>query len=115
MVDRTKLGKLATFNLQYTDEDLRGTPFYSKRDTITAKQLSNKPTYRCMGLLKKVGDNNFVLEIDDFLYWVQLPIDDYDEQFQAVKNFRRSYGHFKAMRYLLTVKNAVELYMNTHD
>ena len=109
------MGKLATFNFPYT-EHLRGTVFYEKRETISQKTLSNVPAYRALKLLKKIAEANDVFEFDDYLYWVQMPINDEDEQFDQVKRFKRRYGHdFKFCRYLLTVKNSIDLYISTHQ
>lgn len=112
-MDKAKMGKLATFNLPYDEDDLRGTPFYSKRDTITKEQLTIKPCYRALKLLKNIAEKNDVEDFRDFWLWVQMPISAYDEQFDQVKKFRRIYGKFKANRYLLTVKNAIDLYIQT--
>ena len=110
-MDKAKMGKLATFNFPLDEDDMRGTPFYSKRATITKEQLSLKPCYRCLKLLKNIAEKNNVEDFRDFWLWVQMPMSSYDEQFEQVKRFRRKYGKFKASRYLLTVKNAIDLYI----
>ncbi|EKZ0201738.1 hypothetical protein QPI79_002237 [Enterococcus faecalis] len=113
-MNKTKFEQFGAFELEFDEKDLKGTPFYVKRNSITSKQLRMKPVYRTFKLLRRIAKKHDVIEYLDFEHWVQMPIDDYDEQFDFVKRFRNSYGKFKACRYLLTVENAVKLYIETH-
>lgn len=112
-MNKMKMGKLGTFNLPYTDEDLRGTVFYSKRATLTQKQLSDKPLYRTFKLLEKISANNGVEDYEEFYDWACKPFSEYDRTLKPVKSFIKRYGDFEARRYLLSVKNAVDLYIVT--
>lgn len=115
IMDKSKLGRLANMSFEITHDELRGTPFYVKRKTITNQQLSNKPAYRAFKLMRRLAINHEIADYEAYFDWVQKPLDDFDEQFPAVKRFRNTYGKFTAQRYLLTVKNSIELFIATNE
>lgn len=93
---------------------LKGTPFYTKRTTLKASQLPNKPFYREMTLLNKIAVAYGIPEREwaKFIVWVQEPIDDFDRRFDEVKRFLRTYGSdYTYQRLLLTTHNAIDLYI----
>lgn len=107
--------RLLKLDFEIKEDYLRATPFFSKRKTINKEYLLKVPTYRLLKILEKIASDYRIENFDDYMSWVQLPINSYDETFTSVKNFRSSYGNFRANRYLLTLRNSIELYLATKE
>lgn len=109
-----ELRKIGYF--QYVDDDmLRGTIYYSKRNKIDNKYLSNRPAFRVMKILKRefelLGEEEEYLR---FKEWIQKPFTNRDKLHGAVQYFEKQYGsEIISIRYLLTTKNVIDLYMQT--
>lgn len=118
IIDKSALMRLGTMELLMENFDetlLKGTPFYRHRKTITARQISQRPAYRTMILLQHINKRQHIRGFDEFYQWLQEPISDFDKQFPYVQQFLRTYGTgFSAQRYLLTIHNAVLLFISTH-
>lgn len=114
-MSKSDIARLGSFELFTSKEQLKGTPFWTKRETITAKLLQNKPAYRTLTLMQHMAEDAKipVIEFNTFYRWVQEPISKSDEGYPSVKNFRRTYGHFKQQRLLLTGRNAIDLFLKT--
>lgn len=117
-IDKSTLMRLGTMEIladNFDENLLKGTPFYRKRKTITAKQISQRPAYRTLILLQHLEKRQHMRGFDQFYKWLQQPISDFDKQFPYAQQFLRTYGqNFKAQRYLLTLHNAVLLFVSTH-
>ena len=96
-------------------ELLKGTPFYSKRTTLTGKQLQNKPLYRTISLLNKVAISVGIPEADwqTFLDWSETTLSKFERDHQEeVQKFTRTYGsQYNFQHLLLTNRNAINLYI----
>lgn len=114
--------QLATgeFYDRYPDkaELLKGTPFYSKRTTLTGKQLQNKPLYRTISLLNKVAIGLGIPEDDwrAFLDWSETTFSTFErDHHEEVQKFIRTYGsQYKFQHMLLTNRNAINLFIKEH-
>lgn len=118
MIDKSALMRLGTMEVlteNFDENLLKGTPFYRRRKSITARQISQRPAYRTLILLKHIDQRRHIRGFDEFYQWLQEPINDFDKQFPYVQQFLRTYGNgFKAQHYLLTIHNAVLLFVSTH-
>lgn len=113
-MDVQGISRLGSFDYLTDKEMLRGTPFWGKRDTITREQLQKKPAYRVMKIASRMAKEHKLKEFNDFLVWLESPIDNKELQYPFVRRFRKSYGYFNAPRFLLTFKNAVDMYIDEH-
>lgn len=107
------LKKIFNKEIVLTENMLKGTVYYAKRNNFTIEQLLKQPTWRVILILE-----NLVVDDEDltlFIKWSQMPFKAYDETFICVKRFRSKYGSIRAYRYLLTLNNAIELYLNTRE
>ena len=115
-MNKSQFARLGTFEAFNDVDMLRGTPFWTKRETITATQLQKKPMYRCMSLFLHMAEGMDMPQddFDEYVIWVQGTFSQTDLKFDAVKRFQRTYGKFSQQRLLLTAHNAVELFIRTH-
>ena len=117
-IDKSTLMRLGTMELladNFDEQLLKGTPFYRRRKTITPRQISQRPAYRTMILLKHLDQRRHIRGFDEFYQWLQEPINDFDRQFPYTQQFLRTYGRdFQAQHYLLTIHNAALLFVSTH-
>lgn len=99
----------------YTDDMLRGTIYYGRRKDIDKTYLSKKPVYRVFKILKKeFMAQGYEAEFKEFEAWLNNSFTDQDRLHGAVQYFEKMYGtDIDAKHYLLPVKNACDVYIET--
>lgn len=102
---------------------LRGTVYYKRRDNKDLPQfLADRSLYRVAKIMKresvlldslKENDTECIDTFNQFVDWAAQPFSDEDRLYKYVQYIENQYPIFKGRRYLLSAKNAGDLYINT--
>lgn len=102
---------------------LRGTVYYKRRDNKDLPQfLADRSLYRVAKIMKresilldslKENDTECIDAFNQFVDWAAKPFSDEDRLYKYVQYIENQYPIFEGRRYLLSAKNAGDLYINT--
>lgn len=104
-------------HFEYLEDDmLKGSIFYGKRKKYgnLKKFLTERPVYRTGKILsKEFAAQGLEQDWQEFMKWANQPISEEDRLYSSIQYFERFYNTFDNYHFMLTNKNACDLYIKT--
>lgn len=122
MINPSKFSRICYFD--YVDKDmLRGTVYYKRRDNKDLPQfLADRSLYRVAKIMKRESimldslsknSTECIDTFNQFINWANQPFNNEDRLYKYVQYFENQYSICEGRRYLLSAKNAGDLFINT--